>query len=112
MSTTIFNHFLLLIETFERIQTNLTFDDDDVWFGEAMQDVDWPELFKEVAPYLSYTDRITLLEVAGSDGVSPALLLAAGIYYKKENKGTFRHYIENLSVRLTEAFYIGDKNKE
>ena len=70
-----------------------------------MQSVHWPELFKEIAPFIPYTDRNILLEVSGTNGVSPALLLTAAIYYKNEKKISFRNHIEGISSRLMSAFY-------
>ena len=61
-------------ETLETISANTTFEDIDVWFGEQMQSVHWPELFKEIAPFIPYTDRNILLEVSGTNGVSQSVL--------------------------------------
>ena len=46
-----------------------------------------------------------LLEISGTDGVSPALLLTAAIYYKKEKRSSFKSHIENISVRLMQAYF-------
>lgn len=70
-----------------------------------MQSVDWPKAFNELAPFIPFTDRNTLLEVAGTDGVSPTVLLAAAIYYKNEKRHTFRSHIEGISMRLAQAFF-------
>ena len=85
--------------------TNTTFDDSDVWFGDSMHNVNWPEVVKEVAPFLSFRDRITLLEISGTDAMSPALLLSAAVYYKNEKQISFRNHIQSMSVRLMEAFF-------
>ena len=109
-------NILFFISTFQFIEnllTNITFDDDDVWFGGSMQMVDWPEVVKEMAPFLSYTDRYTLLDVAGTDGVSPALLLTAAIVYKKEKRSSFKSHIKGISSELMEKFFIAtNRTKE
>ena len=70
-----------------------------------MQQVDWTVVVKEVAPFLSFRDRNTLLEISGTDAMSPALLLTTAIYYKREKKISFRNHIESMSVRLMKAFF-------
>ena len=76
-----------------------------MWYGESLQNVNWPYVVKEVAPFISYTDRNTLLEVSGTDGVSPALLLTTAIYYKNEKKTNFKSHIERMSIKLMQAFF-------
>ena len=100
-----FVSFVALIETLELTQAYIPIHDTDVWYGESMQNVDWPLVFKETAPFLSYTDRNILLETSGTDGVSPCLLLTAAIYYKSEKKSSFRTHIEDISGRLINAFF-------
>ena len=108
----------LLIYIPDKLTSNVTIDDEDVWFGETMQTIDWPRLCKELAPFISYTDRYTLLEISGTDGVSPALLLTTAIYYKNEKRTSFKCHIESMSARLMEAFFNStsrtsdQKNKE
>ena len=70
-----------------------------------METVEWKQLFAEFAPFIAFTDRITLLEIAGSDGVSPALLLSAAVYYKNEKKSSFKRHVEYMSAKLAEAFF-------
>ena len=89
----------------EQLPTNLTFEDSDVWYGEDLQDVEWPKLFHDAAPFVSFTDRATLLEIAGTDSMSPALLLSVAIHYKREKKNNFKTYMEEKSVKLMNAFY-------
>ena len=89
----------------EALSTNTTIDDSDVWYGQSMQHVDWPKVVTEVAPFISFRDRNTLLEISGTDAMSPALLLATAIYYKKEKKTSFRNHIEGMSVRLMQSFF-------
>ena len=96
---------LNFLEQFERLPTNLTFEDSDVWYGEDLQDVEWPQLFHDAAPFISFTDRATLLEIAGTDSMSPALLLSVAIHYKREKKNNFKTYMEEKSVKLMNAFY-------
>ena len=97
------NQFSLVIS--ETISINTTLEDNDIWYGQMIQNVKWDSLVREVAPFLSYTDRYTLLETAGTDALSPALILSTAIYYKNEKKTSFKNHIENMSVRLTQAFY-------
>ena len=89
----------------DTLLTNTTIDDSDVWYGQSMQQVDWPEVVKEIAPFISFRDRNTLLEICGTDAMSPALLLSTAIYYKKEKKTSFRNHIEGMSVRLMQSFF-------
>ena len=70
-----------------------------------MQTIDWPSVFRELAPFITFTDRNTLLEVSGTDGMSPALLLAAAIFNKNEKKRSFKRHIEGLSVRLMQSYF-------
>ena len=46
-----------------------------------------------------------MLETAGTDALSPALILSTAIYYKNEKKTSFKNHIQSMSVRLTQAFY-------
>ena len=103
MSIYVFYKSLLAI--LETISTNTTLEDSDIWYGETIQNVKWDSVVKEVAPFLSYTDRYTLLETAGTDALSPALILTAAIYYKNEKRTSFKNHIESMSVRLMQAFY-------
>ena len=96
---------MLYISFTDKLPNNVTLNDDDVWFGESMQTIDWPGVFKELAPFISYTDRNMLLDISGTDGVSPALLLSAAIYYKNEKKNSFKRHIERISVKLMESFF-------
>ena len=103
MSIYVFYKSLLAI--LETISTNTTLEDSDIWYGETIQNVKWDSVVREVAPFLSYTDRYTLLEIAGTDALSPALILTTAIYYKNEKKISFKSHIESMSVRLMQAFY-------
>ena len=80
----------LFIETFERVSTNVTLEEVDMWFNPQMQYTDWPKVVREVAPFLSYTDRDVLLETSGTYAVSPALLVTIAIHYRKEKKIDFK----------------------
>ena len=77
-----------------------------------MQEIEWPILFREVSPFISPTDRNTLLEIAGTDAVSPALLLSIAIHYKKEKKNNFKAYMEKESVKLLNAFVVSKNRTE
>ena len=92
-------------EKLEFLPKNISFHSSDVWYGESMQHVYWPLVFKEMAPFLSYTDRNILMETSETDGVSPCLLLTAAIYYKSEKRSNFRTFIENISGRVVNAFF-------
>lgn len=92
--------------TVETSPNNMTFEDADLWYGESMLNVDWPEVFKEITPYVSYKDRMTLLEVAGKYGVSPALLLSATVNYKKEKNRSFQSHMEYVSAQFISYFFI------
>ena len=80
--------------------------------------MEWSKLFHDTAPFISFTDRATVLEIAGTDSVSPALLLSVAIYYKREKKNSFKTYMEEKSVKLMNAFYnstnrtLEQRNKE
>ena len=95
----------ILKDNVSYISTNITLSDSDVWFGHGLNDVDWPALAKEMAPFLSFTDRYELLEISGTDGVSPALLLATAIYFKNEKKSSFKKQTEDISGALMNAFF-------
>ena len=71
-----------------------------------MEHIDWPLMFKNVAPFIKPEDRPLLLETAGNDGINPALLLSAAIYYKNEKRTSFKKYIEDISVGLLNDFYM------
>ena len=94
------------------MSTNLTLEEIDVWYGQSTQDVDWPSLVREVAPFISYTDRIAFLEISGSDAISPALLLSVAINYKKERKSNFKAYMEQKSVKLMNAYFTSSNRTE
>ena len=89
----------------ETLPTNVSFYEEDLWYTQEMETVEWKQLFAEFAPFISFTDRITLLEIAGSDGVSPALLLSAAVYYKNEKKSSFKHHVKYMSAKLADAFF-------
>ena len=77
-----------------------------------MQDIYWPDLFREVAPFISYTDRAVLLELSGTDAVSPVLLLSVAVHYKKEKKRNFKTYMEQKSVKLMNAYFTSTNRTE
>ena len=77
-----------------------------------MQDIYWPDLFREVAPFISYTDRAVLLELSGTDAVSPVLLLSVAVHYKKEKKRNFKTYMEQKSVKLMNAYFTSTNRSE
>ena len=84
---------------------NVTLHDLDVWYGHSTQQVDWPNAFREVAPFISYTDRAALLDISGTSGISPVLLLSVAIYKKKEKKRNFKTYMEQQSEKVVNAYF-------
>ena len=70
-----------------------------------MHRVDWSHIFKQTAPFMSHTERMIVLQVAGSDGISPVMLLAASIFERHEKANDFRRKIEEISGRLMKSFF-------
>lgn len=68
--------------------------------------MDWVQVFKEMAPFLSFSDRYDLIEVSGTSGVNPSLLLASAIYYRNEKTISFKGQMKDISGRLMNAFFI------
>ena len=66
--------------------TNIPLENSDVWYGKSLLNVDWTTVTYEMAPFLGYNDRYTLLETSGTDAMSPALLLTTAIYFKNEKE--------------------------
>ena len=74
-----------------------------------MHRVNWPQVFKLTAPFMSHTERDIVLQVAGSDGISPVMLLAASIYERHEKATDFRKKMEDISGRLAKSFFTSNK---
>ena len=83
-----------------------TFDDKDVWYGKNIMDTNWPALFMEVSPFLTFIERNMLLDIAGKDSVNPALLLTTAIYYKNETMSNFKTFIEDISVKVMKCYFV------
>ena len=74
-----------------------------------MHRVDWPSAFKQTAPFMSYTERNILLDVAGSYGISPVILLTASIYERHDKAHDFKEKIEDISGRLTQSYFTSSR---
>ena len=74
-----------------------------------MHRVNWPQVFKLTAPFMSHTERDVVLQVAGSDGISPVMLLSASIYERHEKATDFRKKMEDISGRLAKSFFTSNK---
>ena len=79
--------------------------DEDIWHGTANDDIDWGRTFLDVAPSINHEDRQLLLQTVGRDGINPALLLTAVLYYKNETNSSFKSYVEDASSRLMNNFF-------
>ena len=75
-----------------------------------MHRVDWPQVFKLTAPFMSHTERDIVLQVAGSDGISPVMLLSASIYERHEKANDFKEKMEDISARLAQSFFTSNKS--
>ena len=105
----VYNRLLIsLFELFSDTEsTNIPLENSDVWYGKTLLNVDWTSVTYEMAPFLDYHDRYTLLETSGTDAMSPALLLTTAIYFKneKEAKRNFKDHIQQMSAKLMQAFF-------
>ena len=84
--------------------------DEDIWYATANEDTDWRRTFLDIAPSIDHEDRQLLLQTVGRDGINPALLLTAALYYKNENRTGFKNYIQDASSRFMTDFYAA-KNR-
>ena len=77
-----------------------------------MEHINWPLMFKDVAPFIKPEDRQLLLETAGNDGINPALLLSAAIYYNNEKRTSYKKYIDDISASLLNDFYMSNNRSD
>ena len=77
-----------------------------------MHRVNWPQVFKLTAPFMSHTERDIVLQVAGSDGISPIMLLSASIYERHEKANDFKEKMEDISARLAQSFFTSNKSNK
>ena len=67
-------------------------------------------MFRQTAPFLTYVERNILLDIAGSDGISPVLLLTSAIMeIKANNLNEFREKLDDMSGRMTQAYFNSTK---
>lgn len=74
-----------------------------------MQQVNWPEVFKQTAPFMSHFERNIVLEISASDGISPVMILTASIFNRHDKANDFREKIEDISGKLTQSFFTSNQ---
>ena len=94
----------------ENVDVNIEFENVDFWYTKQLRSVQWPEVFRETAPYISPEERNTLLHVASSNGINPVMLLTSVIYTNNLNnnnasKVSFKSDLEYVSGILKESFF-------
>ena len=82
-----------------------TLHDSDFWYETSLYSVSWPDVFYKTAPFLSTSEREILLDISGSDGVSPVTLLSAILLNKNDHKNDFQENLKRISGDLTTAYF-------
>ena len=89
----------------------MSFKDSHFWFSNGIQDVDWMTVIKINLPFLSETQRQSVLGVAGRISINPLLIIANLILERQLNptiatKGDreFSEGINNFSESLADLY--------
>ena len=90
---------------YDQSEDEIVFDNSDFWFTSFLREVNWAEVFRDVAPEVTPENRKNLLQVASSNGISPTILLSAVIYNELQgsDKMTFKDELKEVSGRMVRA---------